>query len=232
MTSKANKCSDFPKNVGTGWLAVLGNYDIMRERTARKKTKEKIENREERIKNKRRSEVMKVKNYVKAVLYGYPLLETVREDYQAHIENKAALSVRTDKSAFELAVDLAKEICEKRDLEWLKACVETALDMLTGVEKTLIATRYFGKRRKRKKPFTYENEGSKAEIAAWSERKYFRFQNRLSEKVGAILNRLGLTEEVFEKKFAKNDIFERIYRFVCEGKDQKIAQKAQRWLRG
>lgn len=175
---------------------------------------------------------MKVKNYVKAVLYGYPLLETVREDYQAHIENKAALSVRTDKSAFELAVDLAKEICEKRDLEWLKACVETALDMLTGVEKTLIATRYFGKRRKRKKPFTYESEGSKAEIAAWSERKYFRFQSRLSEKVGAILNRLGLTEEVFEKKFAKNDIFEKIYRFVCEGKDQKIAQKAQRWLRG
>lgn len=175
---------------------------------------------------------MKVKNYVKAVLYGYPLLKTVREDYQAHIENKAALSVRTDKSAFELAVELAKEICEKRDLEWLKACVEAALDMLTDVEKTLIATRYFGKRRKVKKPLLPASELPKTEIAAWSERKYFRFQNRLSEKVGAILNRLGLTEAVFEKKFAKTDIFERIYRSVCEGKDQKIAQRAERWLRG
>ena len=174
---------------------------------------------------------MKVKNYVKAVLYGYPLLETVREDYQAHIENKAALSVRTDKSAFELAVELAGEVCQKRDLEWLKACVESALDMLTDVEKTLIAVRYFGKRRKIKKPLHSDKQLPKTEIAAWSERKYFRFQNRLSEKIGSILLRLGLTEEVFEEKFAKTYIFEKIYRFVCDGKDQKIAQRAQRWLR-
>lgn len=174
---------------------------------------------------------MKVKNYVKAVLYGYPLLETVSEDYQVHIENKAALSVRTDKSAFELAVELAGEVCEKRDLEWLKGCVESALDMLTDVEKTLITIRYFGKRRKIKKSLLAIDERPKTEIAAWSERKYFRFQSRLSEKVGAIMNRLGVTEEVFEKKFAKTDIFEKIYRFVCEGKDQKIAQKAWRWVR-
>lgn len=173
-----------------------------------------------------------VKNYVKAVLYGYPLLKTVREDYQAHIENKAALSVRTDKSAFALAVELAKEVCEKQDLEWLKECVEKALDSLTDVEKTLIAARYFGKRRKIKKPLTSASELPKTEIAAWSERKYFRFQGRLSEKVSVILNRLGLTEEVFESKFAKTDIFEKIYRFVCEGKDQKIAQREQRWLKG
>ena len=176
--------------------------------------------------------MIKVKNYLKAVLYGYPLLESVSEDYQVHIENKAALSVRTDKSAFELAVELAGEVCEKRDLEWLKGCVEAALDMLTDVEKTLIAARYFGKRCKSKKSLPTKGELPKTEIAAWSERKYFRFQNRLSEKVCAILNRLGVTEEVFEKKFAKTDIFERIYRFVCEGKDQKIAQRAQRWLRG
>lgn len=174
---------------------------------------------------------MKVKNYVKAVLYGYPLLKTVSEDYQAHIENKAALSVRTDKSAFELAVELAGEICEKRDLEWLKACVELTVDTLSDVEKTLIAARYFGKRRKRKKSFTYDSERSKTEISGWSERKYFRFQSRLSKKVDAILNRLGLTEEVFEMKFAQTDIFRKIYRFVCEGKDQSIAQRAQRWLR-
>lgn len=175
--------------------------------------------------------MIRVKNYVKAVLYGYPLLETVSEDYQAHIENKAALSVRTDKSALELAVDLAREVCEKHDFEWLKACVESALDMLTDVEKTLIAVRYFGKRRKIKKTLPQKSELPKTEIAAWSERKYFRFQKRLFEKVSAILKRLGLTEEVFQAKFAKTDIFEKIYRFVCEGKDQKIAQRAQRWLR-
>ncbi len=173
----------------------------------------------------------KVKNYVKAVLYGYPLLESVSEDYQAHIENKAALSVRTDKSALELAVELAGEVCQKKDLEWLKGCVERALDMLTDVEKTLIAVRYFGKRRKIKKGLPSDKMSPKTEIAAWSERKYFRFQNRLSGKIGSILFRLGVTEEIFEERFAKTDIFQKIYRFVCEGKDQKIAQSAQRWLR-
>ena len=174
---------------------------------------------------------MKVKNYVKAVLYGYPLLETVSEDYQAHIQNKAALSVRTDKSAFELAVELAGEVCKKKNFEWLKGCVETALDMLSDVEKTLIAARYFGKRRKMKKALPLDEPLPKTEIAAWSESKYFRFQNKLSKKVEAILLRLGLSEELFEEKFAQTEIFEKIYRFVCEGKDQKISQRAERWLR-
>ena len=172
-----------------------------------------------------------MKNYVKAVLYGYPLLKTVREDYQAHIENKAALSVRTDKSAFVLAVELADEVCQKKNFEWLKGCVETALDMLSDVERTLIATRYFGRRRKMKRALPLDKPLPKTEISAWSESKYFRFQNRLSQKVEAILLRLGLSEEIFEEKFAQTDIFEKIYRFVCEGKDQKIAQRAERWLR-
>lgn len=173
-----------------------------------------------------------MKNYVKAVLYGYPLLENVSEDYREHIQNKAILSYRTDKSALELAVGLAQEICEKRDLEWLKACVDNVLAMLTDVEKTLIGVRYFGKRRRIKKfPFA-ENAKEKTGIEAWSERKYFRFQNKLGEKVCALFNRVGLTEEVFESRFAKTDIFEKLYPFVCEGKDRKIAQKALRWVCG
>ena len=105
-----------------------------------------------------------MKNYVKAVLYGYPLLETVSEDYQAHIENKAALSVRTDKSAFVLAVELADEVCQKKNFEWLKGCVETALDMLSDVERTLIATRYFGRRRKMKRALPLDKPLPKTEI--------------------------------------------------------------------
>ena len=36
MVSKANKCSDFIKKVGVGWLAVLQIYDIMREQRQEK----------------------------------------------------------------------------------------------------------------------------------------------------------------------------------------------------
>ena len=173
-----------------------------------------------------------MKNYIKAVLYGYPLLENVDEDYQIHIQNKAILSSRTDKSAFELAVALAKEICEKQDLEWLKDCVEKALEKLTDVERELIAVRYFGKGRKLKKISLKDSGQAQSEIASWSERKYFRFQNRLAEKISSLLVRLGLTEEVFESRFAGTDIFQKLYRFVCDGKDQKIAQRAWRWICG
>lgn len=176
-------------------------------------------------------EVRGLKNYVKAVLYGYPLLENVSEDYEVHIQNKAVLSYRSDKSAWELAESLAGEICEKRDLEWLKGCVETALSALSDVEKTLIEARYFGKGRKKIKEAFCGNGQAKTGVAAWGERKYFRFQKRVSEKMSAILHRLGLTEELFQKKYAKTDIFNKIYRFVCEGRDRKIAQRAQRWIK-
>ncbi|MBQ7368428.1 MAG: hypothetical protein IJW60_01800 [Clostridia bacterium] len=171
-----------------------------------------------------------MENYVKTILYAFPLLANVEEDYQLHIQNKAVLSYRSDKSAWEFAEYLAGEVCEKQALLWLKATVQGVLDTLTDVERALVGARYFGKRKRFKETLFAARKKKNGAIAAWSERQYFRFQKRLGEKLAAIFKREGLTAEVFEKTYAQTDIFRKIYRAVCEGKDRKITQSERRWL--
>ena len=60
-----------------------------------------------------------METYLKAVLYAYPLLQTVEKDYADHITNKALLSYESKKSTEELAEYLAEEILRKERLIWL-----------------------------------------------------------------------------------------------------------------
>lgn len=168
-----------------------------------------------------------MKNYVKAVLYAYPLLKNVREDYSEHIKNKALLSYRGDRPTEEIAEYILSQILEKERLEWLKGCVEEVLTRLDDVERTLLAIKYFGKKRKIKKSACVSSSSG---FGAWSERKYFRRQKRLGDKVGGMLVSLGVSESVFEREFITMGIFQKIYPFVCEGKDQRITQSERRWI--
>ena len=159
-----------------------------------------------------------MKNYTKAVLYAYPLLKNIGEDYEEHIKNCALLSYRTSRSAEETALYIASEILKKQNFEWLKGCVERVLSRLSAVEKTLVEIRYFGKERKMKK----EPEGKSGEKTAygeWSNSKYFRRLHRISEKVGVMLEAEGLSEELFLREFVVDELFAKIYKFVCERKD-------------
>ena len=110
-----------------------------------------------------------MENYVKVILYGYPLLKTVGEDYEAHVRNKAVLSYYSP--AEKLAEYLAEEILEMRRLVWLKGTVEEILGRLQEEECELVSMRYFGQI-KRLRSFLKK----KAEEEGWSERKYFRKQ--------------------------------------------------------
>ncbi len=163
-------------------------------------------------------EVIVLKNYAKAVLYAYPLLKTVEEDYEAHIKNKALLSY--EKSAERVATCLAGEILEMRRLEWLKAKIGEVLQGLTEVERTLVAIRYFGKSKQMKalmqKP--------------WTERTYFRKQQRLGEKLGGLLVLNGVTEECFMRELLPIEMLQKIYRGVEEGRDRKISCHERQWL--
>lgn len=125
-------------------------------------------------------------------------------------------------TAERLAEYIAGEILEMRRLEWLKAKVEQVLDKLDETEKVLLAIRYFGKRKKIK--------GLVSGNGKWSERNYFRRQKRLSEKVGEMLRVYGVTEELFLKEYAALDLFQRIYRFVQEGRDKKVSAEEKRAL--
>lgn len=172
-----------------------------------------------------------MENYAKVVLYAYPLLKTVGEDYEEHIRNKALLSYDSPMTAERLAEYIAGEILCMDKLEWLKATVEQVLDKLDEVERTLLAIRYFGKRKtiRRFLPLRRATNGEKRENA-WSEGKYFRRQRRLAEKVGAMLKSAGVTKEVYDRDFAALDIFRKIHIFVEAGRDRKISADERRWI--
>jgi len=89
-----------------------------------------------------------LENYVKTVLYAYPLLKTVGEDYAEHIKNKAVLSYNSPKSTESLAEYLAEEILRKNCLLWLKEVIERTVDKLSALDRGLVEMRYFGKKRK------------------------------------------------------------------------------------
>jgi len=157
-----------------------------------------------------------LENYIKTVLYAYPLLETVGEDYAAHIRNKALLSYDSRLDAESLAVYLAEEILRKNCLEWLKEVIERTLGKLNDGERALIEARYFGKKR-REDLFPIQKKGEN-NVKAWSERKYFRYQQRAGEKLGGMLAVAGVTKEVFDSELANLDLIKKIHRYVEDGR--------------
>ncbi len=171
-----------------------------------------------------------LKNYAKAILYAYPLLATVEEDYESHIKNKALLSYDNGKSAVEIATYLAGEILEMRRLEWLKGKVAEVLARLTDVERTLVEIRYFGKT-KRLKCLLQKQKGTQPLRKPFlTERTYFRRQQRLGEKLCGLFTLYGLTEDRFLTEFLPMEIFRKIYSGVEAGKDRKIRSNEQRWF--
>lgn len=136
-------------------------------------------------------EVMNLKEYVKAVLYVYPLLKTVETDYAEHIKIRALLSYRSPKTTEEQLEYLANEIIEKRRLQTLKHIVEHVLDKLCDEERALVWARYFTKKEK-----------IRLQDGADSMSTYFRKQSRLYTKLCAMFGVAGLTEEKFDREYA------------------------------
>ena len=155
-----------------------------------------------------------MENYIKAVLYAYPLLKTVGEDYAEHIKNKAVLSYHTPRGTERLAEYLAEEILRKNCLLWLRDVIEKTLAKLSDLERQLIEMRYFGKRRNA--VLTYR--GKDGVEKPWSERKYFRCQQRLGEKIGGMLTIAGVSKSWFEKNLLGVELIGKIYRYLEAGK--------------
>ncbi len=132
-----------------------------------------------------------MKEYVKAVLYAYPLLKSVEDDYAEHIKIRALLSYRSPKTTEEQLEYIAGEIIEKRRLERLKNTIERVLDKLTEEERALVWARYFTKKEK-----------IRAQDGADSTSTYFRKQSRLYAKLCAMFGIAGLTEEKFDTEYA------------------------------
>jgi tmRNA-binding protein len=173
-------------------------------------------------------EVIFMENCVKTILYTYPKLKTLEEDYGQHIENKAVLSHRYHGDPCELVEYIAGEILKKRKLEWLKKELDCLLDKFSEEEYLLLSIRYFGKISRAK------NEGKKLdgtkeflEKYHWSERSYYRKQGRVLKKMVAEINRIGITKEVFEKEYLQFEFFKMVYRFL-KAKKKKMDTPRER----
>lgn len=173
-----------------------------------------------------------MENYTKVVLYAYPFLLTVGKDYEEHIRNRAVLSFGSSMNAEKLVEYIAEEILRKERLEWLKGAVERVLAKLSDAERTLIAIRYFGRKRKIR-AYRYTKAAKERENAngrGWSERMYFRHQQRLGNKVSGLLKLEGLTEDVYERDFKDEETFAKIHAFVEAGRDKGISVNEREWL--
>ena len=146
-----------------------------------------------------------MENYLKTVLYAFPLLKTVGEDYAEHIRNKAVLSYNSPRTTEALAEYLAQEILRKNSLLWLRQTIARVLEKLDKTERALIEMRYFGKK---KIPLHKEGE------TPWSERKYFRCQQRVGDKVGGMLIIAGVTKEFFDTRLWDVELIRKIHRHV------------------
>ena len=164
-----------------------------------------------------------LEEFVKAVLYAFPLLEEMDEEYQAHIRNKAVLSYKSQMPTEELAEYIVKEIIEKQRMQWLRKTIGDVLDRLNDLEKTLIAVRYFGKKRK------WKDCSQIAVFDGWSESKYFRAQQRLGEKVAVMVKNAGVTQVLFERWFLPSELFTCIHKYLMRV-EQKGLKREKSWL--
>ena len=172
-------------------------------------------------------EVIDLKKYVKVVLYAYPVLRTIGEEYQIHISNKALLSYKSQKTTEELAEYLAKEIICKQRLEWLKRLLDGILDKLDTTERALLHLRYFSPCKNRKQGIERGDASVFSTIRSWSDSTYFRRQNKLAIKMESMLESVGFSEEIYEKDFAFIDVFQAVSRFL-EGKGEEKIRKKER----
>ena len=189
----------------------------------------------------RKSEVRKLENCVKAILYTYPKLKSIERDYGEHIENRAVLSYKFKGAAESLVEELAEDVLRRRKLAKLKEELDKLFAGFSEEERLLLQIRYFGKIRKAKEEGrTRKREDfpeakaaeEKREIIGqlnWSERSYYRKQNKLFKKIVAAFVRLGLTKEVLEKDYLQYEFLRVVYRFLRSG-DRKIIAPRERAL--
>lgn len=150
--------------------------------------------------------------YVKTVLYVYPMLDALAEATRASAENKALLSYRYRGGAFEAALAVAEEYLLADRLDALRESVGEILACLDEDERFFLEYRYFRKKKEMR-------------TVCCSERNYYRRQRELLKKIAARLPLYGVTEDNFSESFGGSECMMRILRAVQEGKERAVPPK-------
>lgn len=154
--------------------------------------------------------------YVKTALYAYPHIEAILEQIDDLVLRKA-LSSMSDFSPCE-------EQCEKiLDFTWqkdvlcaLKLMVEKALNKLSDMQKDMLDYKYF--KQKPKECFIGFDVQS---------RGYFRRQVALVKKLGERFDKVGLTDEWFDKNCMVMDFFVQMHKRIVKSEQKRSKKQKQ-----
>ena len=174
-------------------------------------------------------------NYIKTILYAYPQLTGLEEGYREHISNQAILSHDGRMETEKLMVYLMQETERKAKIAELKKLTERALKKLSLEERLLLDARYFGRSDSVKRIFAAVKagvaKGEYAKLKPWTERTYFRRQDKLIKKIAQRLEAVGLTKEVFLKEYADLDGVAEVYRYLeLRSEDGNLERREQALL--
>jgi len=155
-------------------------------------------------------------DFVKTVLYVYPMLRKLSEAVRVSGENKALLSYRAKGDAFDAAKEVADTFFLADRLDFLREAVSGILETLNAEETFLLEYKYF-----RRKKVLDLGDGK----IFCSERNYFRRQSALLKKIGFLLAVRGITEQTFLEDYADSLCLMRVYRAISEGKEETVVPK-------
>lgn len=144
-------------------------------------------------------------NYVKTLLYAYPVTDKLIEQTDALIEKKALASMN-DCSPCEEQCEKIIQLMNKKDIYLhIRLIVEEAMTKLSEEEKQCVEYKYF--KNKPKEYFTLVKPKS---------RNYFRKQKLIAEKIEGVLRRLKIDDDWFEKKCLVLYFFKKLLSCVVE----------------
>ena len=152
----------------------------------------------------------------KAILYVYPMMQKLAEATRVGARNKAILSYRSKLGTMRDVEAVADELLLANRLDELKEVVDSLLQRLSTEERFLLEYRYF----RRKKVLAEFGE----ELAC-SERNYFRKQEKLLQKMTALLGANSMTEEYLLEAFENCACLMKVYRAIASGNEFKICAR-------
>lgn len=158
-------------------------------------------------------------DYVKAVLYAYPALDEIGEAVLCSAKNKAMLSYKSPQSTEKVAEEILRELRTGEALQELRAAIDSLLAGCSEEELYLFEYKYFRRKSVLQARFSRF-------CLPYSERSYFRSQERLLRKAGAHFLKQGWTEARFLRE--TGGLFKKVLRAISSGREGAVSRQRKR----
>ena len=152
--------------------------------------------------------------YAKTVLYAYPNIGAVIEQIDELVERKALCSINDYSPCIEIAEKILDFTSQKVTLMELNELTKRGLKKFTEEELDHLDYKYF-----KQKPKEYYIGFD------FTSRNYFRRQQRLIRKFSESMEKIGATDEWFEKTCLKMDFFKEMLKRVYEHEKNSMKNK-------